>query len=213
MNPLVRTVLSNTNMQDVLLKPQQAIAQPHLFSHKVAMEGVVTNQKASGRCWLFATANILRFGLIQSQNLNADFELSQSYLFFWDKLEKSNYFLENILETLEEPTESRLIQHLFMAPLNDGGQFDMAANLVKKYGCVPKSVFPETFHSSNSANLDWLLTMKLREYGADLRRMKHQEGVSVSECKQTKTQMLCHIFSILVNLIGKPPTSFCWEYA
>ena len=119
---------------------------PHEFSISLE-QGAVTNQKRSGRCWMFAALNCMRFQVIKKQNLE-DFELSQSYPLFYDKLEKANYFLESILDTLDEPTDGRLIAHLLAAPLNDGGQWDMLCSIVEKYGLVPKTAMPESVSSS-----------------------------------------------------------------
>ena len=126
-------------------------------------QGEITNQQKSGRCWMFAALNVLRYHVIHEMNLE-EFQLSQSYTLFYDKLEKANYFLESILETLNEETDSRLISHLLSAPLNDGGQWDMICNLIEKYGLVPQSAMPETISSSATGEMVQLLTEKLREY-------------------------------------------------
>ena len=104
----------------------------HQFSISLE-QGKITNQKQSGRCWMFAALNTMRFAIMKKLDLDT-FELSQNYTLFYDKLEKANYFLESILGTLEEPTSGRVIAHLLMAPLNDGGQWDMFCNLIEKYG-------------------------------------------------------------------------------
>ena len=136
--------------------------------------GKVTAQKQSGRCWMFAAMNVLRYHLMHSLNLD-NFELSQNYTLFYDKLEKSNYFLENILETLEEPTEGRLIDWLVKSPLGDGGQWDMICSLIMKYGVVPKYAMPETAVSSMTKEMNGYLTEKLREFACRLRR-EFREG-------------------------------------
>ena len=111
-------------------------AHPDGMLETTTLEGTpVTNQRSSGRCWLFASTNVFRVGLIKKYKLSG-FELSQAYLFFWDKLEKANWFLEQIIDTADQDLDSRLIQELLGAPVNDGGQWDMAANLVTKYGLV-----------------------------------------------------------------------------
>ena len=121
-------------------------------------QGEITNQKQSGRCWMFAALNTMRFQVMKNLNLET-FELSQSYPLFYDKLEKSNYFLESILETLEEPTDGRLIAYLLSAPLNDGGQWDMFCSLVEKYGVVPKDAMPESVSSSATREMTGWMTM------------------------------------------------------
>ena len=113
-----------------------AIADTQKFNIQISLEGApVTNQRASGRCWLFAATNVFRVAVMRRHNLK-EFQLSQAYLFFWDKLEKANYFLEQILDTTGEDLEGRLVQKLLSDPVGDGGQWDMVANIVEKYGLV-----------------------------------------------------------------------------
>ena len=131
-------------------------------------QGKITNQKKSGRCWMFAALNCMRFQVMKHCNLET-FELSQNYTLFYDKLEKSNYFLNTILDTLEEDTDSRLIAHLLSAPLNDGGQWDMLCAIVDKYGLVPKEAMPESEISSNTNEMVSYMTEKLREFACTLR--------------------------------------------
>lgn len=165
--------------------------------------GDITSQNQTGRCWMFAALNAMRQELISSLNLE-NFEFSQTYPLFWDKLEKSNYFLENILSTLEEKTNGRIIGYLLSAPLNDGGQFDMFAGLIEKYGLVPKSAMPETVCSSATAEMDKYLTLKLREYACKLRN-DHRKGESVESLRAQKDGMLSTIYRMLTICLGFPP--------
>ena len=165
--------------------------------------GEITSQNQSGRCWMFAALNAMRFGLIKKYNLE-NYEFSQTYPLFWDKLEKSNYFLENILATLDEETGSRIVAFLLTAPLNDGGQFDMFAGLVEKYGVVPKSAMPETVCSSATAEMDKYLTLKLREYACKLRGDYHR-GESLESLRAQKEDMLSTIYRMLTICLGFPP--------
>ena len=165
--------------------------------------GEITSQNQSGRCWMFAALNAMRFGLIKKYNLE-NFEFSQAYPLFWDKLEKSNYFLENILATLDEETGSRIVAFLLTAPLNDGGQFDMFAGLVEKYGVVPKSAMPETVCSSATAEMDKYLTLKLREYACKLRGDYHR-GEPLESLRAQKEDMLSTIYRMLTICLGFPP--------
>ncbi len=171
--------------------------------------GKVTAQKQSGRCWMFAAMNVLRYHLMHSMNLD-NFELSQNYTLFYDKLEKSNYFLENILETLEEPTEGRLIGWLLKSPLGDGGQWDMICSLIMKYGVVPKYVMPETAVSSMTKEMNGYLTEKLREFACRLRR-EFREGKPAEELRAEKEEMLKTIYRILCICLGEPPERFDFE--
>lgn len=174
----------------------------HNFSVNLK-QGEITNQKASGRCWMFAALNTMRYQVMQKLNLET-FELSQNYTLFFDKLEKANYFLESILKTLEEPTSSRLIAHLLMAPLNDGGQWDMFTSLIEKYGIVPKEAMPETISSSKTGEMCNVLTEKLREDACALRRM-HQEGKGEEELRSAKDQMMKTVYNALCICLGVPP--------
>lgn len=181
----------------------------HEFSVSLK-QGKVTNQKKSGRCWMFAALNCLRFSVMKKLNLDT-FELSQSYTLFYDKLEKSNYFLESILETLDEPTEGRLIAHLLSAPLNDGGQWDMLCNLVDKYGLVPKTAMPETAVSSATQEMNGYMTEKLREFACQLRKA-HKEGASMEQLRAKKDEMMATVYNMLCICIGKPPKTFDFEW-
>ncbi len=181
---------------------------PHVFSVSLK-QGNMTNQKQSGRCWLFAAMNVMRFRIIQKYHLK-EFELSQNYMLFWDKLEKSNYFLENILDTLEEPVGSRLLDFLLLSPVGDGGQWDMMANLVEKYGVVPKSSMPETAVSSSTREMNRILTELLRGDAAILRR-EAGEGADRETLTARKEQMLEEIYRILVICLGEPPKTVDFE--
>lgn len=180
----------------------------HEFSVSLK-QGEITSQKKSGRCWMFAALNFIRYHVIRERNLES-FELSQNYTLFYDKLEKANYFLENILETLEEPTDGRLIAHLLDSPVGDGGQWDMICNLIGKYGLVPKSAMPETACSSDTAQMRQVITEKLREDACILRR-GHRSGKAMEELRREKRDMVEEIYRILCICLGKPPKTFDLE--
>lgn len=174
-------------------------------------EKKVTSQNGSGRCWMFAALNTLRVVAIKNMNLGDDFEISQNHTMFWDKFEKANYFLESVLQTLDEPTDSRLIAHLFAAPIQDGGQWHMFINLVKKHGLVPKSVMPETESSSNTPQMNWQITLRLKDFGCRLREA-HQKGKSTDQLRAMKPAMLETIYKLLCIHLGVPPTEFEWQW-
>ncbi|HIC37591.1 MAG TPA: aminopeptidase, partial [Candidatus Marinimicrobia bacterium] len=181
----------------------------HSFSDVITGEMPATNQKSSGRCWGFAGLNLFRIYLGRKHNLK-DFQFSQSYFMFWDKLEKSNYFLESILRTTDEPWNSRLVMHLLDNPIQDGGQWDMWVNLINKYGVVPQSEMPESYSSSKSMSMNRMVTRKLREYAKQLREAKHY-GASDSELQSRKTDMLEEVYQMLTIHLGTPPESFNWQ--
>ncbi|CAG8474684.1 5329_t:CDS:2 [Dentiscutata erythropus] len=209
-NRMALNAICNDDMNKVLLNRDAAIKDIHVFSEKIQLEGKATNQKSSGRCWLFAATNVLRLLIMKKFKLE-DFELSQSFLFFYDKLEKANFFLENMITLVNEDVESRLVQYLILAPVNDGGQWDMVINLLEKYGVAPKYVYPETYNSSNSGKLNWIVTTKLREFAYQLREM-HASGKSIETLRRVKAQMMEEIYRIIAIALGEPPKMFDWTF-
>lgn len=185
-----------------------AVENRHSFSLTIET-GDVTNQKKSGRCWMFAAQNVMRLEIMEKLNLKS-MELSNAYPLFWDKLEKANHFLENILETLEEPLEGRVVSYLLTAPLGDGGQWDMFSNLIRKYGVVPKEAMPESKASSETKTMNRVLTLKLREFACAL-RVGNSEGKSLKELRELKEQQLSTIYEMLCISLGTPPKKFTYE--
>ncbi len=208
-NRLALNAVTKNGVGAVALNRETVNRLDHTYSNFITTPEA-TNQKRSGRCWLFAGLNFLRLAAMSKMNLE-EFELSQSYLMFWDKLEKANFFLETIIETRDEPLEGRLVMWLLADPLPDGGQWDMFVNLVQKYGVVPKTAMPETFSSSNSGAMNTLLVAKLREYAWVLREM-YAEGASVQDMRQTKEQQMAEFYRMLTIHLGKPPRQFFWEW-
>ncbi|KAJ8913691.1 hypothetical protein NQ315_007408 [Exocentrus adspersus] len=170
-NILAQNVCSKGDPFDAAISRRTLEDTQHVFSHKIEAEGKpVTNQKSSGRCWLFAALNVIRLPFIKHHNLD-DFEFSQGYLFFWDKVERCNFFLNNIVETARrnEPVDGRLVSFLLHDPTSDGGQWDMLVNLINKYGLMPKKNFPESFSCESSSRMNQALKSKLREYAKAIR--------------------------------------------
>lgn len=152
-NRLALSALSSNDPKAILTQRSAAIKDTQNFNIKIPLEGTpITNQHSSGRCWLFAATNVFRVAIMRKHNLK-DFQLSQAYLFYWDKLEKANYFLEQILDTASEDLGGRLVQTLLASPVGDGGQWDMAANLVEKYGLVRTQMSPAGGDSRLAFNL------------------------------------------------------------
>jgi bleomycin hydrolase len=208
-NRLARNAVAKNPVQAVALNRAVVADTDHTFS-QLLPSNEVTMQSRSGRCWLFAGLNLFRVEAMKNLNIEK-FELSQSYLMFWDKLEKSNYFLETILATLDEPVNGRLLMFLLHAPLQDGGQWDMFVNLVEKYGVVPKSVMPEAESSGNSGPMTALMTTVLREDAAELRRM-HEGGATLTTLRERKEAMLSDFYRMLCIHLGEPPRSFTWQW-
>ena len=167
-----------------------------------------TNQERSGRCWLFSGLSVLSLEAMKLLNVET-FELSEIYQMFWDKLEKANYFMENIIDTMDEPLDGRIMNLLLADPLGDGGQWNMFINLVDKYGVIPKTFMPETANSNNSDAMNTLLTSKLRGYAKELRDMKE---VKEEKLREQKAVFLEEFYKMLCIYLGTPPTEFYWEW-
>ena len=186
------------------------VAMDRVFSIDIDT-GKVADQKRSGRCWMFAALNTMRHSMREKLHMKDDFELSQNYTFFWDKLEKSNYFLENVLQTAELPTSDRKVAWLMQMPQQDGGQWDMLVALIQKYGVVPQTVMPETFNSSNSTEINKQLNLKLRKDAVELRELV-AANKSDADIQKAKEKMLNEIYRMLAYTFGEPPASFDFEY-
>lgn len=201
---------------EVLASRSTKIADPHVFNIQIPFEGApITNQRSSGRCWLFASTNVFRVALMKKYNLES-FELSQAYLFFWDKLEKANYFLENIIDLAGEDLDSRLIQRLLHEPVSDGGQWDMVYNLVEKYGLVPQSLYPDSWNAMNSRGVNYIVIAKLREYAITLRKLLKTPSTTAATLSVAKEKMLREIHLILTLTLGPPPSAaekFSWTFS
>lgn len=169
----------------------------------------VTHQGATGRCWLFAGLNVLREKAAKQFNVK-NIEFSQSYLFFWDKFEKINFFIQSMDDFLDVDIDDRTLKHLLGQGIQDGGQWDMYVNLVNKYGIVPKDVYPDTFTGRNSRYLNRLVDIQLRKYAHDARNL-FSLGQK-DEIEQLKEETLSNLFGLLVNTLGTPPEKFNFEY-
>ena len=203
-NVIIRNAVSNNKLKDITKNTSKLQKINRVFSKEIDIKVKNTNQKNSGRCWIFAFLNLIRLSMIKKYNLEEDFELSQNYLFFWDKLEKSNFFLHNILKTKKESTDSRLVQYFLSEPVSDGGQWNMIVNLVSKYGIIPKKCMNETFSSSNTEELNYILNNKLREMAYEIRNKNiTNKGIG---------KYLNEIYEMLVMFLGEPPSVINWEY-
>ena len=206
----MQNAVSRNHLSDVAMDWNRFSAISHVFSHTISNELRATSQSQSGRCWFFAALNMLRVHVAREHNLN-DFEFSQSYLFFWDKLEKANYFLETVIETADRPYDDRLVSWLFRHISDDGGDWHMAVNLINKYGVVPQSVFPENAACYHSGALNRVLDLKLREDGIILREMI-RDGRDSKTITQEKDRMIKEIYRILSIHMGTPPVQFNWDF-
>jgi bleomycin hydrolase len=208
---IIANAVIKNGINDTALNNKSVKNMHYDFSEEIDV-GKVTNQEKSGRCWMFAALNNIRYSISKDLNIkDHDFELSQSYTMFWDKLEKANYFLENIISTVELDLDSRRVMWLLNEPTNDGGQWDMFTALIEKYGIVPKYVMPETYHSSNSPYMNKILSLKLRDL-AKILRNDFKLGADKESLREEKEAMLAEIYSILAYFLGEPPQKFDFEY-
>lgn len=214
---LASTVIANQGAETALVnRNAKAKGLINVYSNAVTPDGAPTmNQKASGRCWLFAGTSQLRIDIMRRLNLS-ELELSPSYLFFYDKLEKANFFLEQIEQTADQEVESRLIQHLLTDPVIDGGQYDMFKNVVLKYGLVPNSVYGDSFNTLASRNMNYVITTMLRQYAQEIREAIAAGSKSGSDAiKSLRNKQIQHIHKLLCTFLGTPPNptdKFTWEY-
>ena len=179
------------------------------FSDVVPTKGI-TNQLSSGRCWLFTGLNVLRSKAIMRWNLPS-LELSQNYLFFYDQLEKANLYLQGVIDTRKQSFDDRMVDWLFQNPLSDGGTFCGVADLVAKYGVMPKEAFPETFQSNNTSGFTSVMKQLLRQQGLELRAMGESKKVTDKQLQAKKVEMLGEIYRMLTLAYGVPPTEFTWS--
>ncbi len=209
MGKVAQNAVSNTDLTSLALNRDLVQSMDFSFSTKLD-EWSVTNQKRSGRCWLFATLNLFRVGAMKKMNMK-DFEFSQSHLFFWDKLERSNHFLEAIIDTSDRPVDDRTVHFLLSDPIGDGGQWNMAMNLIKKHGLVPKSAFPESSSSSSSRLMNGVLKDFLRSTACEIRGVLDNGG-SEEQARQKKDERMAEVWKILCIHLGTPPERFDWQW-
>ena len=170
----------------------------------------ITDQKSSGRCWMFSGMNVLKANFAKrTDSLRVEF--SQAYLFFYDQLEKANLFLQGVIDTGKKPIDDQRVQFFFKNPINDGGTFCGVADLTEKYGLVPKQVMPESYSSDNTSKMARLISSRLREDGLILRKMV-AEGKKAADIEKAKTEMLATVYRMLALTIGEPPTQFTYAH-
>lgn len=194
---------------DATFNQELANKTSFVFSENIKT-GEVTNQRQSGRCWIFASQNFLRHKIEEKFNIK-NFELSQGYLYFYDKLEKSNYFLQAIIDTADRELDDRLVHFLLATPQQDGGQWDMIVSIMQKYGVVPSKAMPDTFNMKNSRMLNELLNKKLRIFAKELRD-KYLSSKAEEDLIELKNKQLEEIYAFLCVMLGTPVKKFDFEY-
>lgn len=202
---IARHALSQSKISSIAKVNEQTEFTRNRFS--INLETLpVTNQKASGRCWIFAGCNVLREIIAKKYDLK-EFELSQNYVAFYDKLEKCNYLMESVIELKNNPEEERTLDVILSRGIEDGGQWDLFVNVVKKYGVVPKDAFPETFQSSNTREIDNLLNKYVRKFAFEIKNIENTEEIS-----NKKSEIMKNIYKMLCSSFGVPPKKVSFEY-
>jgi bleomycin hydrolase len=212
MDPHVRAMynsITNNNVKNLALNRDIMRQHNEFFSNKVKVKGI-TNQKSSGRCWMFAGLNSLRPAVIAKHKLK-EFEFSQIYLAFWDKMEKANTFLQYMIDFRDMDLMDRKMVIILRGEPGDGGYWENFADLINKYGLVPKDVMPETNSSENTRTLNKVLYQKLRSDAVKLHKM-HRAGKSVRVLSKAKEKMLAEVYRILVMNLSEPPKQFNFRY-
>lgn len=203
---IAQNAVATTSVTQIALNHRVVAAIDPSVSHRVD-DWPVTNQKKSGRCWLFAGLNLLKSWVIADLKLES-FEFSQAYLHFFDKLEKANWFFTSMIELADRELDDRTIATLLADPIGDGGQWDMFVSLVDKYGVVPKYAMPETESSSNTAAMNHNLQTLLRRGARDLRTAVRAGG----DAEAVRTALIAETWSVLATHLGTPPTTFTWQW-
>ena len=199
-----------SNAIDALAKNQQNAGTLDTYFSVETKKQSITNQKSSGRCWMFSGLNVLRANFAKrTDSLKVTF--SQDYLFFYDQLEKANLMLQGVIDTGKKPIDDLRVQFFFHHPLNDGGTFCGVADLTEKYGLVPTEVQPETFSAESTSRMSRIIASKLREFGLELRRMV-AEGKKAKDIQQRKTEMLSEVYHMLVITLGEPVKEFTYAF-
>ncbi|MHA8138057.1 C1 family peptidase [Lactobacillaceae bacterium Scapto_B20] len=206
---VIARAIQGNGINNVARDPKAAVRTNHVFSVEVPT-GTVSNQRQSGRCWLFSLMNVLRHGFAKQHELK-DFELSESYLFFWDKIERANIFYDRMISTANLPTDDRTVASYLSGPGTDGGHWAMAASLVQKYGVLPISEFPDDNVTKNTRDLNGVLNLKLRRDGMQLRNLIN-EGATDEEIAKARKKMLTEVYRIVGYSVGVPPEKFDFEY-
>ena len=206
---LAQNAVSQTTVDDVAMDRSIVAGLDYTFS-TLLDDWKVTNQRQSGRCWMFAALNLMRPGAMKKMNLK-EFEFSQNYTLFWDKFERANYFYEAIITTCDRPIDDRAVSFLLDRPLDDGGQWNMFMNIVRKHGLVPKSAMPETQSSSCTRRMNVILCGMLRQ-GARHLRSAHERGDGPEAIRSLKDGLLEHIWRVLCIHLGTPPSDFDWQW-
>ncbi|MFZ5981883.1 MAG: C1 family peptidase [Candidatus Zixiibacteriota bacterium] len=201
--------VANNAVNNLTLNRDLFANRDKFFNLKLKSYGI-TNQKSSGRCWLFATLNVFNQQVAKKIN-HKNFELSQPYLTFWDKMEKANMFLEEVIKYIDKPLDSREMEYILRNPFGDGGFWTYAVNLIEKYGAMPITAMPETKQSTSTGTVNNLANMKLKKFAEELRAL-FTDGQKITDLRKRKEAMLDEIYQLMAYNYGRPPKEFVFRY-
>ena len=207
-NLVLRHALSRSTLANAVFEPMGQTQTTLTFNTEIKTMPV-TNQKSSGRCWIFAALNILRESIAKKIGV-ANLELSENYISLYDKIEKANFALESIIQLCQYSPNERVFMHILSCPVSDGGQWDMFVNLVKKYGVMPKDCFPETFQSENTAQLNFFINGVIRNFASQAHALAKKGRTS--QIRDLKDRTIAKIYEIYLNAFGVPPKDFEFSY-
>ncbi len=209
-NALRNAIQSTSNLKGLAFDNQVANGVDHTFKYKAKLNKTISNQRSSGRCWMFTSMNVLRPGVVETFDLSS-FDFSHNYNYFWDLFEKSNLFLENIIESAALSMDDREVVEHFRSPVGDGGVWNHFYNLSVKYGVVPKEVMPETVHSESTSSMVSVIKERLRKGGIEIRDAVAEKGKK-ADTQAIKSETLKDVYRILSLCLGEPPVEFDWKY-
>lgn len=204
-NPVIANAISNVGLREASLNREVLNSHDYIFSNEVKIPGI-TDQRKTGRCRMFAGLNMIRPHLAERLNTE-EIELSESYLYFYDNMEKTNLFLQKVIDTKDKPLDDREVEKIFFFPPQDGGYFEFFYYLIKKYGIVPKSAMGETFHTEDSDLMFWEVERLLKKVAMDIRKATSEE-----EVEALREKGLAGAYNIIVKCLGKPAKSFDFKY-
>ncbi len=204
---LAQNAVTRVTIDDVAINRDVINSTDHSLS-VLLDDWKVTDQQRSGRCWLFAGLNLLRVGAMKKMGLK-EFEFSQNFAMFWDKIERANYFLEAIIETADRDVDDRTVAHLLDAVADDGGQWNMFVAIVDKHGLVPKAFMPETQSSGDTARMNSALRGLLRQGAKSVRAVA---GQGIESARAEKADVLRVVYRVLCIHLGTPPEQFDWQW-
>jgi bleomycin hydrolase len=204
---LAQNAVTRVTVDDVAINREIINNTDHSLS-TLLDDWKVTNQERSGRCWLFAGLNLLRVGAMKKMGLK-DFEFSQNYVMFWDKIERANYFLEAVIETADRDIDDRTVAYLLQSVADDGGQWNMFVAIVRKHGLVPKAFMPETQSSSDTGRMNSVLRTLLRQ---GVRSVREAAAGGIEAARAEKANVLRVIYRVLCIHLGTPPDRFYWQW-